>query len=1011
MKTNDSRRTFRQVVLALVAALTLALGLGTIAPGAALGGLGSAASAPCGATSGQKGPLGGLSETACLLKALKYEFHTVTIDASGRRIVRTQRATVGLQSRINLDGKGAAELVGKVKPSGGLDKLTLTITRLGAKRPPIAASVEVVAADPTGAVGAEKIAFGYDQLDGSIPDSFTAEIDLGDLLDEVTPTLAMKVAQAAPSVSTNLVAATFDGTASQRANKVAGRVRYDRSPTAASLSYVMTEPGALELTTDRPGPVSGRLDFAAGQNLSVEVSARDMPSRFGVDFSLEAPRIRYIGSDAQGVPASIDELDVRIESDAPLFGRATVFRAAVEGLPSGTELVADSVNGNFSLIASRAIDSIEVFAGSRAEQPGDLPDADTQGVRFHDRTDRPFAVGARVHGLKALRARVADTTSLDLVSGGGRFELVAEIDGLSASAMIDELPTRASVAVDTDDVALSYSGSDVIDSLRIALDSETPLISDATELDLLIEDLPTAVDLAADLKSGSASFVANAPLGLVEIMAKSADAVEVLEPLNNGRSGVVLRSRTDEIFVFGRIRGLRTASFSSEPLALTTEVQPGQAFVVDAVIEQQGGAPDIRARLEADALPGELNLRLDDDGIDGASAFRYRASQPIGQLSVDVAGVEVLEGADTARAVIHDLPTAVDLTFPTAGALAVLEANAPIGQIRLVAGAGDVALPARSIAGDPVLNDLFGFENVPGKVEASARLTAVSALSVSLDPINVSLGQDPAKTRPIDLAGAFELAPGEIVSVDALLDKPGARTSLSVDIPETGATRLIFNNSAEMRLFSLNAAGMPGVDSFRATFDNVSPRLSVCLDPGPGCRRDNPNVLPRGGADQGRPYPAEFSLDFEDFGTHVPGRLTTLDATIDPVGLEPVEIDDLRFENLSMDMGRQGTFSGACSFGVTAPRLYVFMDSRNRPFVINKIASPPFLKKFQIGKDSDPARATSRIAWLQGCDRFQFRSEDAGTMDCSGVHHMVSASGLDALDRPRGQALPLCGVD
>jgi hypothetical protein len=1018
MWTYRSRQGFGCTVLAIAVALAAVVSLGALSPAAARQGgvpdrsaVVATRSSSCGGANPLLSLLGPLSETACLLKSLRYEFHTVTVDASGRRIVRTQHAIVGLQSRINLDGKGTAELVGKVKPSGGLDKLTLTINRLGAKRPPIAASVEVVAADPTGSIGAENIAFGYDQLDGSVPDSFTAEVDLGDLLDDAKPTLALGLTQVAASGSTNLIAATFDGTADQRHNKVASRMRYERSPGTASLSYLMTEPGTLELTTDRPGAVTGALDFVGDQDSSVEVTARDMPNIFDVDFSLDTPRIRYTGSDADGAPRSIGELDVRIESDAPLFGRANQLRAAIKGLPSGTELTADSVGGEFSLIATAPIDSVEVFAGSRAEQVSDLPPAGTQGVRYDDRTGEPFVVGARIFGLRALRARVSDTTTIDAVTGGGPFSLAGEIDGLSASAQIDDLPARASLRLDAESATFAYVGSSAIDRVRLVLESDSPLVADATEFALTIEDLPTEVELAADIESGAATFAANAPLGLVELLAKSAGAQEDLGPLAGGESGVVLRSGDGEFFLFGRVRGLKSMSFSSEPMALATEMLPRQPFLVDAIVAQEDGpTPEIRARLEADALPTTLDLQF-DESQPGDGVIHYRASEPIGQLSLDVSGVELLEGADTAKAVIHGLPTAVDISFPATGPLAMVEADAPIGQVRLAAGSGSVVLPERSIAGDPVLHDLFRFENTPGRVEASARITALQGLTVSLDPINVTLRQDAAKTRPIDLAGTFDLDSGDQVGVDAVLDKPGASTSLSVEVPEVGATRLVFNNSAEMRRFDLRADGLPGVESFNAVFDRVSPRLSICLDPGPECRRNNPHVLPNGGANGGRPYAAEFSMDFEDFGTHVPGQLTTLNATIVPAGQEPVVLEDMRFENLSMDMGRSGSFKGACSLGTSVPRMYVFMDSRNRPFVVNLIKSPPALRKFQIGSDSDVARATTRIAWLQGCDGFQFRSEDAGTMDCGGAKHMVSGTGVDALDRPRGQVLPLCGVD
>lgn len=983
------------------------------------------ASAPC-TTGGSSAGLFGLltqilqpiTEAACLLRSLRYEFYTVSVAPDGARIERVHSAFVGLPAILNVDGRGGADLVGTVTASGGLDQLSITINRAAGSIQPIAASVEVVATDPTGSVGAEKIAFGYDQRTGNVPPKFRADLQLGKLLDAVRPTLELAVIQSngvgALSGGTKLIAATFDGTAKSRQEKVQAGIQYGKAPGAARLSYLMTEPGSLQLTTDRPGRVLGNLAFNGEQDVTVAVDARDMPNEFGVEFSLDNPVIRYTGSNGKGAARSIAALDVRLESDVPLLGRATQMRAAIKDLTSGTEISADSEAGAFSLTTNEPVGEIEVFAGDHPEAPDDLPSAGKQGARFVDRTGAPFVIGARVQKLSTLRAQVAESLIVEMVGQGGPFELSGEVDGLEASANIDDLPPVAKLSVDTATAALSYTGSAVIGRLQIGVETAEPIVAGANKFTLLLEDIPTRVDLRADLTAGAASFVANAPIGLVEVSAKSPGATDDRLELNTGQSGVVLRSNDENFFVFARLRHLEKVSFTTEPLLVETSMTAGQAFVADAVIGSDATAPVVRARLDVDALPAQLKISIDDASGDTDSAVKYRASERVGQIGLEVEGIELLEGANIAKAVINGVPKAVDMVFPAEGELASVVADEQIGQVRIAAGAGDVVLPARSLDNDPVLNDLFEFINLPGQKSTAARLTALRTISMSLDPIKLTMTQDAAKNRAIDLEAQFESEAGDLVTVASTLSKPGSRTSLAVELTPGQPTRLVFDNAAFLNRFSLDAQGLTGIRNFNAVFENVSPRMAICLDPGPACRRTNANVMgDGGGVSNGRPYDALVSMDFEDFGTHTPGFLpTTLDATVELDEGGTAKITDLRFENLSLDFGLGPDFKGGCTFSTSAfPRIYMFMDSRNRPFVINSIKFPPLVLDFQIGTNSQPARASSRIAWLKGCrdgHPLQLDRRSAGQIDCGGRKRMATAFG-DIFDKAIvGEIVPLC---
>jgi hypothetical protein len=972
--------------------------------------------APKSSLSSLLGLLGSAATGASLLRSLRYSFYTVAVGPDGREVRKTRSAIVGVPALVDVDGRGGADVVGTVTVSGGLNHIKVSIKRLARSRSRIPASVEVVAADPTGTIGAQNVAFGYDQRAADLPATFTAELDLGKLLDADAPTLALSLGQRSSAGTTNaslaVIASTFDGNAGNRQYRARASVAYDRAPGTATLTYAMTEPSDLQLTTDRPGRVVGTMEYHGDSDFDVKVDARDMPDVFDVGFSTENPRINYTGADAQGHPQSIEALDVWLASGEPLLGRATHLHAAIKRLTSGTTVTADSANGDFSLVATEPVGEVAVFAGDQDETSADLPAGDSQGAVYIDRAGAPFVIGARVRELSSLRAHVGQTTTLDLVTGGGPLSIHGELEGLTVDGSLDALPKVASIAVDTDHATADYSGSDTIDDLRIHVLSDQPLVAGANDFTLHVRQIPTQVHIAADLAAGSATFTANAPVGLIEIEARSAGAPDDLGPLADGRSGVVLRSSAESFFLFGRLRGLQDVSVSTAPISASVEMTAGQSFTADATVES--GSQPVRLNLGVDALPASLALAVASGEGVGGTALQYRASDVVGQVSLKVDGAELLPGADTAEAVIDQLPRSVDLVFPDQGPLARIEADDQIGQIRLAAGSGDVELPARSLDGDPVLHDLFSFHNLGGTLSAAVRLTGLRMMTMSLDPIELSMYQDPTKNRPIDLdAGLDSAGSGKTINVTGALAKPGARTSMSVDLTPGKPTRLVFDDSGPLARLELHASGLSGIRDFDATFTDLSPQLSVCLDSGPACRRDNSHVISGGGKSDGRPYDAQVSMDLEDLGSHLAGTpLTTLNAHVALDDGTAAEIDNLAFENLSMDFGLGTSFKGACTFSTEEyPRLYMFVDSRNRPFVIGDLKFPPLVQGFEIGTPADPAYAGDRIAWLDGCrdgHPFQLDRREAGDIDCGGRHHLYTRFG-DVFDKPVvGAAVRLC---
>ena len=909
----------------------------------------------------------------CNIDRLSYSFHTVWEAPGGELVKRNHQAVVGVPTALDVDNRPGTDFTGTIDFALTLDTLNLKINRSGseANADALGASIEAVIEDPTGSAGKERIAFGYDQLGDRAPRRFETQIGIPGLLGAGgDPVLDVDITQTNPGADTNIIGSFFDGPPEARQNLTEFRLEYANSPTVAGMLLTLADPLTAQLTTNVTGPVVAKLsDNEGAESFNARASIEDMPPVFNLEVGLENPRIVYTGDDGAGNPQGIEHLNLNVDSTSPIFARADTLRATIDGLPSNTQITVDQDGSQLGLVASQPIDSIEVVGGSEAEQPGDLPPAGIQGAHYFDRASEPFVLGARILELEQLTANLGDEIGISASTAGGPFDLLAKVEGLEVDAAIRDLPEDLNLTFDSATGSLGYSGSSGINDIDLDLISAEPLIAEATIVNLNLEDVPNAFTLGLAPGGNGLQFDSDNPLGLIEAKAKSPGATDESALIGASDSGAVLRDVGSEFFLFTRLFGLSELGVGLDPITLHSRMDAGRIFTIDAQTEQDGGGViDLEGTI--DKLPSVFDLGLAQSA---GTELSLESNEKIDLLRLSANGLELLDGADDVEVAIHDIPTDVSVLLPETGPLADIDANDEIGQLRLAAAAGSATLPERSIAGDPVLNDLFGFRNLPGDIAIGVRLSAMSGMAVNLDPINISLDQDNALTRPITLDAAID-SDGNTVNVDGLLDKPGDTTSMSVDLTPGQPTRLLFDDSHNMDNFDLVATGLPGVDNLNAQFDNLSKKMAICMAPNGSCQRTNPNPISGQSSQNGRPYPAAVSLDFDDQGTHGSGTgaafRTTLNATVDLTGADPVQVTNLRFRNIAMDFGTGSNFSGTCTVGQSVPRMYMFFASRSHPFVMNSIKYPPLVQDFRIGTDTNPARAATRIAMLGGCTGF-----------------------------------------
>lgn len=933
----------------------------------------------------------GLTSLVCSAGLLEFEFHTRWVDPGGGTVTRTTRAVAGVPTALDVDNDPGPDLTGTITLAGG-DDVALVVERAAGETAELPVSVEAVLTDTEARIiGRRHLAFGYDARADRAPDRFDLQTPLDTLLGPQGE-YRFDLTQQGRGDTIALIGALFDGGVENRTNPTEIRLDYGASPDRASVRARVADGVSATLTTNRPGPaeLSGRV-VDGGAEDSAALEFEDLPSELTLGFDGDAGKVTYAAS------APVDRLAARLDTAEATFLNARHFEATLLAVPQELEITAGRGASNFSLDASQAIGQIDLRARSANRAFPEVPAGEAGAVL--DATGGEFGLALRVFGLRRIAASFDPVTLETDMEGGRVFTVDAKLDdGTEADVVLDKLPAQLSLAIDSATGKVTYAASDPMDRLAASVRSPDEIFLGARDVEATLLGVPTGFELTVGQDVGNLLLEASQPIGQIDVRARSAN--RAFPDIPAGQAGVVFDATGGELGAALRVFALRRLAASFDPVQVQTDMAAGRVFTIDAKLDQDGGAP-LHATGVIDKLPAQFSLGIEDlPDPQGGSRMSLQGSDPIGFLRLAAQGLELLPGADAVELEINDIPTQVTVDLPEQGQLAALNANGHIGQIRLVASDGSGTLPGNSLGNSA--NDLFRFRDVPDDFQVAARLTGVRSLGVNLDPINLTLQQDPAKTRPVGIDAAFRSG-DDPVTVTGLLNKPSASTSLSVALAEGQATRLIFDNAANVGRLQLSANGLGSVSSANVTLDNIPRHLAVCLDPGPGCRR--------GG---GRPYPTEVSIDFEDNGTQTSG-FTTLNANIALTAGDPVTITNMRFRELAMDFGQGSNFS---CLGQTVPRMYLFLDSDSRPFVMNSVKFPPTVRDFQIGTDGNHANGNNRLVSLNGA-RTTFgvctglNTSASGSLHCGGEAELIVRLGflgdVNILDVPvLGALIPVC---
>ncbi|MDO9409279.1 hypothetical protein [Patulibacter sp.] len=798
------------------------------------------------------------------------------------------------------------------------------------------------------------------------------------------------------------------------------------SPAAVDLRTGVAQTFRIDART--PGARAG------SDPLHLTALVRDLPTALKIGLQDgDTPRLTYAAD------APVSELSVEAEGLGLVEG-ADRLRLALRDLDGDGALAfraPEGVDDRIGLTTDGlTIGRLDVAAtGGGLDYPS-VPGGDDAAGAFVDTTGGAFRLAARILRPESVTLGTSPV-SLALKTGVAQpFRVDATVPGsgdgaapVHLQADILDLPERLTLGLEdgADGTRLRYAADAPVETIDVT-GTGIPLVDGADKLHVRLSGVEG--DGAIGVRSGDDGRIGLTADGVavktVEVEAADAGSPFPSVPGPADGAGAFLDTTGGAFRLAARVFELRSITVDPDPITLEATTGVAKPFRVDATLAAAADAPAGTAPTHVEALvedlPTTFKLGL-ADADDGGSKLAYQASERVSRLEVEATGVPILEGTDRIAAAVRDVPKAFDLTLPSqegdvARPLATLgigDGEAAIGELRLAAGATD--LPATGLqadgTNDPAVADRFEYRSAdPAAIGVGVRLTGVKGLNLGLDPIAIRLDQDETRTKPVDLVATL---PGEAgapaATINGRFSKTSASTSIAAVLQDGQPTRLTFGNARNLDRLTLNATNLGSIPKLDLALDNLPRTLNVCVDSAGGCRRANPNALSGGtAAGLNRPYAAQTSIDLDDAGTQLAGQRTTLNASL-PVDGNVVNVENLRFRNLGLDLGQSGTFKYA---GQDIPRIYLFADSRGQPFTINRIQYPGTIESFKIGTDASPATATNRIVWLRGTKGFlgaQFDNLQAGTLNCGGQRELsvkVLGLNINILNIFGQQVLPVC---
>jgi hypothetical protein len=480
--------------------------------------------------------------------------------------------------------------------------------------------------------------------------------------------------------------------------------------TGLRLASVSTaQPYELDLRKDA-GPFL--IDLTQHQALT-RIEILNLPDSLQATLDPDSGSLSLTGS------APIGAVHANMSDPDGVAGRATSVALTVLDLPTELDLTFGS--GPVTTIDAHGsrIGLIDVLLTSGPDLA--VPDG-YDGVVLID-TPATYALAGRITGLRLASVTTQAPYTLDLRKDAGPFLIDLTQGQATTRIEILDLPNSLQATLDPAGSA-AYVASAPIGELSVSINDPEGVINRATELELLLQELPASLDLTFDQGATAGVDAHGARIGLIDFHLTSGPVLQVPA----GYDGLLLEDVPAHYAIAARITGLRAARVSTAaPYEFTLSKDAGPFR-----IHMLQGARDVLVDIRN--LPSSVSATLDPSGH-----LTYTGSATIGALDAVLSDPAGIAGRATLlRLELRGIPTSLSMDFDTASAAGIDAHGAAISSVDLFATSG----PALSV--DPGYQGVV-LQDLPSHFAVAARLTGlrVARVTTGTAPYTLTLQKDP----------------------------------------------------------------------------------------------------------------------------------------------------------------------------------------------------------------------------------------------------------------------------
>lgn len=739
-----------------------------------------------------------VSQAACAIPALDYQFVTRLRKAGGGEIVRRHTALVNVPTALDVDDDLSPDVIATLQVLS-LSEFSLKIDRMLTEFSELPLKIEAIVDDPTGgALPREKINVGYDARDSRAPSTWKATATLPDDGSDALTTLNIVKDVIGTGATITTVGGLFNGDSLKRKDPMGGTIAYTPVPARATLGLTLGSHMEVRAGANVPVGVKARAEIVGGpREQLVDVELGGLPQSLRVRLEEPATNQRIV---TYAASAGVPSLDATY-SDSVGGTLATKVVAKASGLPTGMVLNQTGARAATFQASGGTLGSVEV--GYANGEPRLLDAAHPYARIFDDGTLKSYA--GRIDALQSASVDATTKISGELQLGPAPrkpFRALVDMPGRHIDGIVKNLPRHLKVLYDADGGVIDYDAfGETIDDIVLDAGQSTPFFGRVKRIHGQIAALPPRATVNIKPNAGGFKLETSAPIGSVEALLSSGPDAS----LPAGQLGAQVEDLADRFTAFARVKGLQLVDVTTGP----GQAVAGHVKLASTPLRVR----HVRSGQTIDAslspIPTDMTVRFDP----AAGKVGYDANAPIDAIDATVTADTPLFGrVKRIEARVEKLPNVVTIGFkPAAGSGVAFSANPAVGMIQaeLTDGAADAtALPAGRSG--VVMKD------VPSEFSLFGRLFSVSAASVTtagskLDASLTTAALANNELQDLDLDVTFD-TPGDAVAAPARI------VGFVQDLPTTlslaqHGSKTTYDASSAVPKVTLDARNLPGGSS------------------------------------------------------------------------------------------------------------------------------------------------------------------------------------------------------